>query len=270
MRDPARRGAWRRIVLSGAMLTVALLGTAYLVFWSPGGAGGDDPARTAPADRTASPTPTGTPTSTPSSTPTTPEPVLTAPGDFPTEGTGEFRYADGEGPEQGKDGWLLRYRVAVERGIEEDVDGVADFVEETLGDSRGWTASGQYRFQRVPPDGSYDVTVHLATSATAAAMCASGGVDVIGSGLPEGGVSCRYSGMVVLNLSRWQQSVPDYVEDRVPLEVYRRMLVNHEMGHAVGRGHQGCPGSGETAPVMLQQSISLDGCVANAWPYPDE
>jgi predicted Zn-dependent protease len=45
-------------------------------------------------------------------------------------------------------------------------------------------------------------------------------------------------------------------------------MVNHEVGHYLGLGHVGCPKKGAKAPVMMQQSISLGGCVPEAWPYP--
>lgn len=196
------------------------------------------------------------------------QPVLSLPGGFPSDGPGTFRFHPAAGEVQGSGGLLRRFRLGVEDGVDEDLSEFAAWVDATLADRRGWTAGGQVRFQRVPDQAGHDFTIYLATSATAARLCAQGGLDVIGSGLPDGGVSCRTPGRVILNLSRWRQSVPHYVAREVPLQVYRQMLLNHEVGHELGYGHRACPGAGELAPVMQQQTLSLAGCRPNPWPHP--
>jgi hypothetical protein len=83
--------------------------------------------------------------------------------------------------------------------------------------------------------------------------------------------SCAGIDEVVLNADRWFTGSPSWPGS---LPRYRRMLVNHEVGHILGMRHRVCPATGAKAPVMMQQSIALDlggfTCVPNPWPLPDE
>jgi hypothetical protein len=173
---------------------------------------------------------------------------------------GHFRYVKTRGPLLGKSGELHRFKVAVE----ESVPGVepSDFsrvIDRTLGDKRSWIASGKLRVRRVPKSAKdAEFTIYLATPATSERMCAAGGLHT------EGFTSCRVPGQVIINADRWALAVPDYAGD---LGEYRQYAINHEVGHQLGHGHESCPGKGKPAPVMLQQTYGLDGCVRNAWPY---
>ncbi|MEU4781305.1 DUF3152 domain-containing protein [Micromonospora sp. NPDC023633] len=179
---------------------------------------------------------------------------------YPRTGTGDFTTAPGDSPVRGTDGPVLHYRVAVEQGTGQDVAAFAATVDEVLADPRGWIASAELRMRRVPEAADADFTVYLATPGTSERMCAQGGLST------EGYTSCRLPGQVIINLARWLEAVPDY---GAPLEIYRAYVVNHEVGHELGEEHQACPGPGEPAPVMQQQTYGLDGCAANAWPYVD-
>ena len=122
--------------------------------------------------------------------------------------------------------------------------------------------------QRVAGGDRSDFTVYLATRATAGTMCARGGVNIRVGGRPY--TSCRATGKAIINLDRWRLSAPTYVAAKVPLAVYRQYVINHEVGHELGHHHEGCPGAAEPAPVMVQQTLKLRGCVPYAWPRRDD
>ncbi|MEE6260281.1 DUF3152 domain-containing protein [Plantactinospora sonchi] len=214
------------------------------------------PTEPATASPTASPTPSAAP-----------PPVLRLAGPVPSSGPGTFTYARGRGEVLGRAGTLRTYRVALERGTDEDLDEFAAKVDAALADRRSWIGSGQLRLQRVPDNAGHDFTVYLVTAGTARRMCAESGVDIRVDGKPY--TSCRGSGRVILNLDRWRLSVPHFVRAKVPLETYRSYVVNHEVGHELGHRHERCPRDGRPAPVMMQQTLFLNGCKANPWPYLD-
>jgi hypothetical protein len=172
-----------------------------------------------------------------------------------------FTFTDGWGPVLGTTGTLRRFKVAVEKGVGQgDGEDFADEVDRVLGDPRSWIAGRQFRLQRVPHEAASEFTIYLASANTSERMCAQGGLKT------DGYTSCRLPGQVVINLDRWEDSVPDY---KAPLTTYRAYAINHEVGHQLGHGHEACPGDGEVAPVMMQQTYGLNGCIANSWPYVD-
>ena len=170
-----------------------------------------------------------------------------------------FAFTPGYGPVLGSAGRLRRFKVAVERRLRPgDAADFAGEVDRVLGDPRSWIAGRQFRLRRVPAAVGAEFTVYLASAGTSERMCAGGGLRT------EGFTSCRLPGRVIINSERWVDAVPGY---GAPLAVYRAYAINHEVGHQLGHGHEACTGRGEPAPVMMQQTFGLRGCVANAWPY---
>ncbi|MEU9507620.1 DUF3152 domain-containing protein [Micromonospora sp. NPDC048170] len=267
-RRPARR---RRLV--HLLVLVLAVGAAVAVVADRRGAEVEAEALTAKelgpapvlAPAVASPLPSSPATTAPSTT-ASPPAVLRLPGPVPSAGRGSFGYDDRVGPVLGDAGTLRRYRVAVESGAGEDTGEFAAAVELALTGPGSWVDGG-LRLQQVGPASRHDFTVYLATAETAGRMCAAGGVNIRVGGRPY--TSCRAPGKVIINLERWRLSVPHFVSAKVPLSVYRTYVVNHEVGHQLGHRHERCPGKGRVAPVMMQQTLFLNGCVANPWPYRD-
>ncbi len=170
-------------------------------------------------------------------------------------GSGGFDVAPGAVPAPGP-GPVRTVRVEVERELPVDRDRFAAFVLTTLNDPRGWGHDGAVSFART--DGDAPITVVLASPATSARLC--GALDT------DGRLSCRIGPLVVLTFHRWVHGTDEYADN---LTGYRQYVVNHEVGHALGRGHERCPGPGRPAPVMQQQTLGLKGCTQNSWPHPE-
>ncbi|MGF1662707.1 MAG: DUF3152 domain-containing protein [Kineosporiaceae bacterium] len=215
----------------------------------------------APVLATATPTPrvSAAPTTAVQGTATTggPAPATAVPEagpeDVPRSASGSFVVAGGGTGPVGRGGTSVRYTVEVEDGLPFDAMTVATEVDGVLGDDRSWTGLGRWTLQRV--DGGGDARILLASPDTVDRLCA--------PLRTSGTFSCRNGPLVVVNALRWAGGADSWGDD---VAGYRAYLVNHEFGHFLGYGHVGCPGDGEPAPVMMQQTKSVEGCVPNAWP----
>ncbi len=177
--------------------------------------------------------------------------------DIPATGPGTFVTAEADGSTVGTGSRVRRYKVLVEEGIDVRASAAAAEISDVLADRRGWTRDGTNSF-RLVSSGSYDFVVKIATPGTVDEICGAAGLRT------RGEVNCAVGTDVVVNLKRWVLGSPQFDG---PIGEYRALIINHEVGHRLGHGHETCPGPGRPAPAMMQQIKGLKGCVANAWPY---
>lgn len=181
--------------------------------------------------------------------------------------SGEFVAVPGFDKAPGK-GRKVSYRIDVEKGLGLDAGLFARAVQETLNDDRSWAHGGAMTFERIS-SGEAEFVITLASPGTTAVWCAKSGLDTT-----VDNVSCDSASTerVMINAFRWAQGAETYGDDA--MLAYRQMLINHEVGHRLGYNHVNCATRGALAPVMQQQTKTLEvggiKCRANPWVHPGD
>lgn len=152
----------------------------------------------------------------------------------------------------------VTYIVASKGAITADFDEFGTQVNQTLNSPQGWSRLG-IRFVRVESGGQFTVWL---SEASQVPSFAPGGCDTI--------VSCRVGNNIIINETRWLNGSDAWNAAGGSLRDYRHMVVNHETGHWLGHGHEYCSGAGQSAPVMQQQTMDMQGCAPNSWPQQQE
>jgi hypothetical protein len=145
----------------------------------------------------------------------------------------------------------VSYEVSTRGAVEADPGAFEVTVREILQHQAGWWRAG-VDFAPVASGGHFEVILASPEEVDAAHPVCS----------PQW--SCRVGDQVLINDERWRTGTQAWTAS---LEGYRTYLINHEVGHWLGLGNNDCPGVGEPAPVMVQQSIDLEGCDPHGWPH---
>lgn len=164
--------------------------------------------------------------------------------------------------------------VSIDDNVKYDRKRFSKIVQKILYDKRGWSRKGynfifvsSSEFDTIKPKNKktqLKIKLRLSTNDTIAKECE----------FDENEKLSCYNPMtypdatICINYTRWMDGS---VYSKLPLSKYRIYVINHEIGHALGRGHvtscvcKTCP-----VPVMMQQTLSIGNCLPNPWPLDDE
>lgn len=154
---------------------------------------------------------------------------------------------------------LRTYCTAVRGVAVSNLDDLNDKLAAVYADVRGWNDKGQLGFEHV--DSGCGYTVWLAASSQMTSF----------GSICDDYYNCQTGTNVVVNYDRWTTATPPWNQTGGNIQDYRVLIISHETGHRLGfYDNPTCPGPGQPAYVMMQQSIDLKGCVFNIWPTQTE
>ena len=148
-----------------------------------------------------------------------------------------------------------KYCIRLKNVDDSEYEAFAAKLSSVYANPKGWSLDGKISFSKVETNCNY--TAWLAAADQLSSFSPGCGADY----------SCRAGNNVIINYDRWRYATPAWTGS---LDDYRMMVINHETGHWLSFGHAFCPGPNQVAPVMQQQSISLQGCEANPFPIASE
>ncbi|MCL1839820.1 DUF3152 domain-containing protein [Candidatus Saccharibacteria bacterium] len=158
---------------------------------------------------------------------------------------------------QGTSERTITYTISSKGVITGNIEEFRKIVAETLADNKGWKRAG-VKFVEVASGGSMWMVLAAGNEVGAFNGCSAT-------------LSCVVYPYVLINDARWMSGSDSYNALGLSLSNYRQMVINHEVGHYLGHNHiTTCETGTGLAPVMLQQSTGLLGCLPNPWPLPGE
>lgn len=139
-------------------------------------------------------------------------------------------------------------------------------VLKVLKDKDGWESIDKIVFKYVDwntlasIDSKNKIPIRLSNNKTIVKMCGFKEIEKL---------SCcnMQTKEVWLNFYRWKNGAKP---SKLSLDKYRSYMINHEVGHALGRLHAKCECEGCSAPIMMQHTISIGKCKPNFKPLKHE
>lgn len=147
----------------------------------------------------------------------------------------------------------LKYKIGFADGLKLQKGRVIKKIRETLNDKRGWRRMG-YTFQENETDNfNFDFVIYFTTNNYIEKVC------------NFTGLSCAdtSSNIIYINTENWRRGSK---LSGLNKDDYRTYIINHEVGHLLGRDHSTCGKGGTRVPVMVQQTLGIGNCKPNPWP----
>ena len=162
--------------------------------------------------------------------------------------------------------------ISVDSNVDQDESKFIDEVKKILMDKRGWSSKGynfvfvsKSVFEKIHVSGkkSLKFRLRLSQNRTIVNECQFDENEKL---------SCYNPTInppnVLINDFRWKNGSK---QSKLLLKDYHVYVINHEVGHALGRGHVAkCSCESCYVPVMMQQTISIGKCKPNPWPLNNE
>lgn len=151
---------------------------------------------------------------------------------------------------------FLTYIVKFDKSLNMNEALVENKIKSVLQDKRGWISHG-YIFEQIDKKYKSDIVIKIVPAKTVEKICS------------FKGLSCADldNNTIYLNVNRWRRGSK---YSKLNLYNYRIYLINHEIGHLLGRDHSECLKPNSKVPVMVQQTLGIGKCKPNPWPLPWE
>lgn len=147
---------------------------------------------------------------------------------------------------------ILNYSVYFDENLRLRRDPIIQKIILVLEDKRGWRRLG-YNFRYSPSRSVVDFEIHFVEQSYIERVC------------HFTGLSCAdlRDNKIYINVNRWRRGSKRSLLD---LDSYRTYVINHEIGHILGRGHNKPGRKGSKVSVMVQQTLGIGECKPNPWP----
>lgn len=145
---------------------------------------------------------------------------------------------------------ILKYHISIEDGITRSLKHFGNIVDNILKDKRTWK---RYKFIRTYNKKESNFKIILTKPASIYSIC------------KMKGLSCTnmITKDIFINLNRWKNGSK---KSQMNITNYRQYLINHEVFHALGGGHNVCK-ENQVCPVTEQQTIRIPkNSKPNPWP----